>query len=427
MPTVIKTVLQSSLGRTAGIYAGANIINSAVPFLMLPVLTRYLTREDYGIVAMFGALIAVTTPFVGMASQGAVNRQYFEKDEIRFPEYIGNCFVILGCSTLMVFALFWIFSDFIAELTRFPDEWLWSVPLFCVLQYVIRVALTLWRVRMMPVQYGLYQLLLTITNLAVSVWLVVGFGMKWEGRITGQLVSFLVFGLIGFGLLLRGKWVVFKINWKYIRHALGFGIPLLPHELGSWTIGMADRVFVTRMVGLADTGVYTVGYQIGTVIGLIQSSFHLAWVPWLFSELKKDDAAVKLKIVRVTYLYFGVILIIAIALGITAPWFFGYFLGTGFHGSTRFVFWVALGYAFDGMYKMVACYIMYVQKTAILAMMTGLTAIINIIFNYVLISRYGAIGAAQATTISFFVCFVLTWLASSRVYAMPYFLKRKRH
>jgi len=404
---------------------GANILNSAVPFLMLPVLTRYLTREDYGIVAMFGVLVSVTAPFVGMASQGAVNRQYFEKDKVDFPEYVANCLLILAASTLIVCGFLWLFADFITNLVSFPAQWLWCVPVFCVLQYVTRVVLLLWRVRMMPLQYGLYQILLTITNLAVSVWLVVGLGMKWEGRIAGQLVALLIFGVIGIGLLLKGKWVLFRLNWKYIRHALGFGIPLLPHELGAWAISMADRVFITRMVGLADTGVYTVGYQIGMLIGLMQSSFHLAWVPWLFSELKKDNAAAKLKIVKFTYIYFGVILMSAVVLGLAAPWFLGVFLGKEFHGSTNFVLWIALGYAFDGMYKMVACYIMYVQKTAMLGMMTGLTALINIILNYILISRYGAIGAAQATTLSFFVCFVLTWLASSRVYEMPYSLKAK--
>ncbi|NLK71578.1 MAG: flippase, partial [Clostridiales bacterium] len=85
--------------------------------------------------------------------------------------------------------------------------------------------------------------------------------------------------------------------------------------------------------------------------------------------------------------------------------------------------WIALSYAFDGMYKMVVNYIFYAQKTYILAWITFLAAGINIILNYLLIKINGAIGAAQATTATFALQFLLTWFLSSRVYKMPWILK----
>ncbi|NMA74131.1 MAG: flippase, partial [Bacteroidales bacterium] len=65
-------------------------------------------------------------------------------------------------------------------------------------------------------------------------------------------------------------------------------------------------------------------------------------------------------------------------------------------------------------------YIIYVEKTYFLAMATFLGASINIILNYFFIKKNGAIGAAQATTLTHFITFLVVWLYSAKVYPMPW-------
>ena len=76
---------------------------------------------------------------------------------------------------------------------------------------------------------------------------------------------------------------------------------------------------------------------------------------------------------------------------------------------------------------MIVGYIFYIKKTHMLAWITFFSASINVVLNYFLIKINGAIGAAQATTITFFVRFILTWTSSVRIYKMPWTrLKCKR-
>jgi Na+-driven multidrug efflux pump len=65
-------------------------------------------------------------------------------------------------------------------------------------------------------------------------------------------------------------------------------------------------------------------------------------------------------------------------------------------------------------------YIFYIKKTYILAWVTFFCAGVNVILNYFFIKANGAIGAAQATTITFFIQFILTFILSSKVYKMPW-------
>ena len=63
-PKFIKT----SLFRDTGLYAATNLMNAVLPLLLLPVLTWYLSSEDYGIVAMLGIAISILNVCVDMNS-----------------------------------------------------------------------------------------------------------------------------------------------------------------------------------------------------------------------------------------------------------------------------------------------------------------------------------------------------------------------
>lgn len=76
-------------------------------------------------------------------------------------------------------------------------------------------------------------------------------------------------------------------------------------------------------------------------------------------------------------------------------------------GGEQYILWLALAFAFNGMYKMVVNYIFYVEKTYILGLITTLTAIINISLSYFLISRYGAVGVAYSSVVSYLISFCL--------------------
>ncbi len=388
----------------------------------MPVLTRYMSPSDYGIVAMFAVLLAFVSPFTGLSVHGAITRQYYEKENVELPVYITNCLLILICSAGLVFIVFFLFAEAISKISSFPERWLWIVIVVSIAQFITLINLSLWQAQLKSRTYGSYQVAQTILNVGLSVWFVVGLGMAWQGRIQAQLITMLAFGCLGLFLLCKGGWIKFAFSKAYVNNALKFGVPLIPHALGGVMMTMTDRFFITNMVGLSATGLYSVGYQIGMIIGIIENSFNQAYVPWLFERLKKESEVIKIKIVKITYVYFALIIILALGLSWIAPWFLSFFVGEKFSGASVYVFWIALGYAFSGMYKMVVNYIFYVQKTYILAWVTFICAALNVPFNYAFIKLSGPVGAAQAAALTFFLSFLLTWILSSRIYKMRWLL-----
>jgi O-antigen/teichoic acid export membrane protein len=421
--TMIKRIASSKLIRATGIYTGTNLINSAIPFFLLPVMTRFLTPSDYGTLAMFQVLLGIAGIFTGLSVHGAIARQYFEKGTIDFPKYVANCLYILCISSTVVTLFMLTCSAWISRFTKFPIDWIWIVPVVSAGQFVINIVLVIWQVREKSMAYGTFQILLTIVNVALSLWFIIGFNMGWQGRVQGQSIAIIVFALTGYLLLQRNACLKWKYDSSYIYHALKFGIPLIPHSLGMLLISVTDRLMIANMVSVADAGIYVVGVQMGMIILIIQDSFNQAWVPQFFKKLKENNKEQDIKIVKVTYLYNIVILLCAILFAYVAPQILDIFVGKDFKSASIYLLWIALGYAFNGMYKMVSGYLIYLQKTHILAAITFITAMLHIVFSYILISYNGAVGAAQGTMLAYLVSFLLTWIVSARMYQMPWSLR----
>jgi len=417
-------LFRSELVRSSAIYTISSIISSAIPLLMLPVLTRYLTTSDYGIVAMVAVLVGIASPFIGLNLHGAVTVRYFESGNIDIGRYLGNCFLLLLVCTLTMSGLLWLLSDPVSHSTAVPAGWLWTVIVLSAGQFVVQILLSLWQMQGRALHFGAFQILQATLNIGLTLLFVIWLRMNWQGRIGAQVLAVTLFSVFSILVLRRNGWLRFKYDRDDILHALRFGVPLIPHALGGMLMTQTDRIFITKMVGVSSTGLYAVGFQVALILELFAISFNRAFVPWLYKRLSENDAVIKRKIVKFTYLYFLVILLVAAALSVVMPPLLAMIVGKDFVGSSEFVPWIVFGFAFNGMYYMVGNYIFYAKANHLLAGATLVTAVANIGFNYVLISRNGAVGAAQASALAYFMMFALTWILSARVFPMPWKLRK---
>ena len=408
------------LFRSAGTYGFFSLINNAIPFFLIPVLTRYLSPEEYGYVSVFGILLSLACAIGGCNFAGAYSRAYFAEDRFNAPIYFGT--VVLGTLIIgsIITVIVIILQQPIANLFSFPALWLWLVPVAATARCVNDTILVHWQVRNKPFQYGLFINLRTIFQAVMSIVLVTIINLNWQGQVFAIVVAPLLFVPIGLIIMRNNSNIVFSINKAYLKHALFFGVPLIPHALAGILNSSINRIFISKMVGMAETGLFTVGFQIGSVVLLFAAAFNQAYIPWLFCRLKLRSELLNIKIVKITYLYFIIIIFSTLIFGFSAPWFLSFFVGKSFQASYVYIIWIALGFAFTGMYYMVVNYIFYAEKTHYLAIATVSMSFLNIILNYVLIKINGPIGAAQATTITSFCTFLIVWYLSSKVYKMPW-------
>ncbi|HIH5907362.1 TPA: lipopolysaccharide biosynthesis protein, partial [Proteus mirabilis] len=185
--------------KTASIYVLSNIINAAIPFLLLPVITKYLSQEEYGQAAMFQSLVLGLAAFVGLNIQGFSIRKYFDKNDVINTEYLANsngaCFLVLIFTTIITSIFLGIFNKEISNLLSIPSEWINIAVLTSATSFIVQLRLGQWQVRNDAIKYGL--LLITQSSLYMGLSLIFIISMKLgsEGRILGQFYSTLIFSI----------------------------------------------------------------------------------------------------------------------------------------------------------------------------------------------------------------------------------------
>lgn len=417
---IAKVIIKNRLFRHSGVYIISEVAQRGIPFFLLPILTRYLSTADYGIIATFMVYLQIIGILAGLNTNSAVIVNFFQISKENLKIYVANVFNVLAASFLFILLGIFLFKTPLSARLAIPGQWLiWGLVIASA-RFLIVTNLSLWQAEQRPKIYGFFNIARTATDVTLSLLLVVWIGLRWEGRLYAVITTSVVFGLISIWVLCKRGYYRFEFKSEYTKDALNFGIPLIPHRLAIWILTGIDRIFIVNILGTAATGVYAVGFQIGLVVTIIANGISRAFGPYLFKKLSVNRDRDKEKLVVLTYLIFIGMICLAGMISLISPWVFKIFIGKNFYKASKFVVWIAFGQAFQGMYSMVVDYVSYTKKTKLIGMVTISVGLFHAFLSYNMIKANGPIGAAQATTISFFIKFVSVWILSARIYQMPW-------
>lgn len=408
-------VIQNSI-----IYLGSSILNKAIPFLLLPVLTDNLSPEEYGVLSIFQLMISFFVAFVGMNMSMNVSKNFFKYTKKQISLMIGNILIILSITMLVYLSLTIGMSLFYEEIFSVPSNWVVIIPVLSFMMMVNTINLTILRNEERAVLFGVFEILNTAVNMGVTLLLLLMYNYGWYSQAVGLIVAYSVFFIVALLYMKKRQYLTVKYDKKEFRKVLKLSFPLIPHVVGGIILALSDRLFIEQMISIKMAGIYSAGYMFGQVVVMFTDAFLKAWSPWFYKMLSDPTKEKKKKIVKYSYFYIIATFGIAIVIAIVAKFIVPYMVNDRYKGAEDFIFWVAMGYAVHGVYKIFFPYLVHINKTAFLGVSTMIAAILNLFFNYFLIDEFGAIGAAYATVLSFAVSAVLVFWYQNKHYKMPW-------
>jgi O-antigen/teichoic acid export membrane protein len=412
-----------SIFKLSFIYSGFGIISTALPVVLLPWLTNIMAPEEYLYVDLFNVLFQITIAFLGLGVYTSVSRHYHDRKKLNFSLFLSTVItfslITMGIITLLIPLIKVIAEEFID--INFDHSFLLMLFLFTLMFQISEIYFQILIMESNAVLFGSLKFFKAFVEVFFTFVLIVYFEMTWLGRILGQVFGvFILLITASIGLLKKFE-LKLRISKEYLKSSIEYSLPISMHLVAVFFISYIDRFFILSMVGEEEAGLYAVAYQVGLSITLIGSSFNKAWVPYAFKELDSETYQSKCKIVKITYFYCFFLLILVFMLYSFGDLIFVYLLDEGYYLAKNYVVWIALGCAFNGMYNMMATICYYVKKTKELAIATILIGVINLGLNYYFISRFGTIGAAYSTSLTFFTQFLVIWVLSNKIYPMPWF------
>lgn len=139
----IERIIKSNLFKLASIYTLSNIIAVAIPFFLLPILTRYLTPYDYGILSMYSTLYSFLLPLAAFSSTYFIFNIWFKEDPIKIKKINYNIMLLNFISFFVILFILYIFKDIILDYTHLSFIWLFfmSVNIFFdnILNFLVNI------------------------------------------------------------------------------------------------------------------------------------------------------------------------------------------------------------------------------------------------------------------------------------------------
>ena len=191
-----------------------------------------------------------------------------------------------------------------------------------------------------------------------------------------------------------------------VKEMLRYSLPLIPTYLLWWITSSSDRLFVIKMEGSEANGIYAAAYKLPTLLMFLTTMFYQAWQ--LSSVEEKDSSDLSNFYSNVYDVYSSLIFTAAAFLILLAKPITSILLsGEIYSDAEKYTVILILSMVFQCFCQFLSS-IYSVKKKSVKSCITALAAAVcNIVLNFILIPLLGVYGAAIATAVSYFICFVI--------------------
>jgi O-antigen/teichoic acid export membrane protein len=381
-------------------YSLGEIIPRILAFLLLPILTRHLTTEEYGINSYINSVMAFIMVIASLSLNTYVLRQYYlEKDELEKKKLIGEIFAIICVvNTLLLLAEIIVFP-FLLELfkVKIPFH-----PFFLLgivnnfFDVISIIPLALYRVRGETQRFFILSVSRIILQYITTYILVVIFNEGLIGSLYARLIINIPFGIIYF-LIISGYSPI-KLNLKRLREALHFSMPLLPGSISYLIFTISDRIILERFVSLDIIGIYSVAFTISLALNVIVQALYKTFEPILFKAYATSDFD---KLNKKLYKYYLLLIYLGgFILSIYSKELFHFIGSPAFKVGAKIVPAMVLSVVISGVTLYLNTVLIAEKRQKIISIAIVISAIISIAFNLLLIPKFGYYAAVGASLIA---------------------------
>ncbi len=409
-----------SLFRDSILYTLSTVLTRGISFILLPLYTRALSPEEFGMLDYFVALGAIASIFITLEIMQGLARHIPEclEDGQMKRDYASTCmWFVLGAYTallLLVSALSTQLSTLLldspgkAGLVELAGWSYWVAGVLNILHGQLR-----WELR--AATSALLSLLSTLLTVACTVVMVIW--LQWGIR--GALLAQVTGGLLALlpSLYLTRSSFGLRFDLASLRRMLAYSVPLIPSSLAVIFAMYFDRIALKELMSLSDVGIYAVGQKISLVVTLALIGFRTALTPLIYASHAQDSTPGDIaKIFRV---FCVAALAMTLCISVFAREIVGLISSESFQGAASVVPLLIFSVLLANMY-IFAPGLDLSRKTGVISAINIVVAVLNVMLNYLLIPVFGILGAALSALLAFGVGFVAYMYASQRLYPVPH-------
>jgi len=397
-------------------YLPAQIVSAIAGIAFLPVITRFLSPEEYGYYTLVLATVSVLTLITGWLRIAVVRFYPACEEEERLSALYCSVFIGLGLSIAVLGIAFLPVVFALAHVmpTRLHEGMLLGVLLF-VLFAVFDVLQSLLRAQRSVHWYTAFTSWRTLAGTGFGILLVIAWNNGVKGLLWGSIAS-LAFAIPFLWRVStrRIKLAIKDFSLNLSKEMAMYSFPLVVGNLAAWILRLSDRYVLEFFRGSFEVGLYSVSYRISeSSIMLLTSLFALAFNPLSISVWEKQGEEAARRFLKQGTRYFLILCMPAVVgISVLQKPIIALFAAPEYGKGAIVLPWVTAGTLFLGLTQRFGAGLSFHKQTTLFMRCTLAAGGLNLVLNYIFIPSFGFRAAAVSTAISYaFLLMLMVWVS----------------
>lgn len=418
-------------GQTA-IYGIPTIIGRFLNYLLVPIYTYSLAADRYGVVSELYAYVSFLMIVLTYGMETAFFR--FSQTEKDKRTVFNTAMLSLFTTTTLFLLVTLVNLSKISSIMGYQDNRNYIAMFLIIVSLDALRAIPYAKLRL-DNRAGRFALIKSVDIFSnIGFNLLFFFVIKPDDLVGCIFLSNLLASAIAM-LMLAPEYMHFrlKIDRNLLKSMLLYGLPVMLGGLAGMVNETFDRIALKHLAvcpsGESDChsylmqqiGIYGACYKLSIIMSLFIQAFKFAAEPFFFSKMKNKDAKQTYALVMRFYTLF----LLAIFLGVVAYMdLFQYFVGKEYREGLSIVPILLLANLCLGVYYNLSIWYKVSDRTIYGAYISGIGAAVTLALNFVLVPRFGYMGAAWTTLICYAAIMIICYGFGQRFYPVNYPVKR---
>jgi O-antigen/teichoic acid export membrane protein len=406
-----------TLWRSWIVYALSSVAGRLVGFLMLPIYTRVLSPEEYGIRAMVvvGVELVAMVCWVGLTT--AMTRFYTgdgsgeRRVEAISTAYATGTVLWAAGAALAMLGAPWLAILVLGDAAHAGLLRLGLISMFFT--HTMEIGMAYLRLRQRAGTVAVVSLITLVLTLTTNIVFVVILRWGVAGILYGEILTFGIFSVIIARLTLRE--VGLRVSLPLARRMIAYGAPLTLMPAATLLVDRSAGVFLTHYDSLAAAGIYALAIQCAQVLLLaVIGPFRAAWDPGQFEIARDPHGAETYR--RVFQIFTFALVMAAFAFAMTAEDVIRLLAAPQFYSAAAVVPILLAAHVATGLTLFFESGFLVKNRTGLLAAVSLVGACISLAANALLVPRFSAAGAAHARLLSLLAMAALSYAIAQRLW-----------
>lgn len=389
------------------VFAIGGIGSKLILFLLVPLYTNFLSKEEYGVADLIFTISQFIVPIAALVIYDAVMRFGLSKDERKED--------VLRCS-LVVFLFGTIATIVLTPLMGLYEpiaKWRWYLCIYVIVTIFLYIEMNYIKAKEQNGLYATMAIVHTLSMAIFNIFFIVVLPLGIEGYILANIIAnfisavgYFFFGKVYVGIK-QGKFssILFK-------KMLVFSAPLILNNVSWWGINSANKIIVELTLGAAVLGIYTVATKIPSLINVLISIFQQSWGISSVKEIESSNDSKFYSNILHTFSFvvfltsIGLILVIKPAMKI--------YVGESFVEAWQYTPLLLASAAFSALSTYFGSFYSALKKSLNNMLTTLLGAGICVLTTMLLIKHVGLWAAILGTFLSYFVMCIVRMIDVAR-------------